>query len=339
MNPDWQEFLSRNGANINQRIINDFGHPHNELLAARDGTIVAPLTHLGLIGCTGNDAKSFLQNQLTSNVNELNDDAAQYSSWCSPKGRMLANFVLYRRHTDYLVLLSADLQEFIQTRLQVYILRSQVKISDCSSEHEIIGLSGPQAQAALQGAELPIPPAPMSSSDFANGKVIRLDEARYLIVAERNAASTLWEAISTQAHPVGTTVWQWLDIHAGIPWIVEATKEAFVPQMVHFDKIGGVSFRKGCYPGQEVIARTRHLGKVKRHLYHFHADSPFAAGLSIYEQGTPESSCGMVANTAPAPGGGHDGLAVILEDKANSPLKVNLPDRNAVDLTNIGMVD
>jgi folate-binding protein YgfZ len=105
----------------------------------------------------------------------------------------------------------------------------------------------------------------------------------------------------------------WLDIQAGIPLITDATKEEFVPQMANFDQIGGVSFHKGCYPGQEVIARTQYLGKVKRHLYRISATVPIAAGNPVYSPENPEHACGMVANAAPAPEGGYVALAVIQE--------------------------
>ena len=176
MSPDWQDFLNMNGARVDNQIVTDFGHPGSELIAASEGTVIAPLVHLGLIECSGNDAKAFLHSQLTSDVNHLNADAAQYSSWCSAKGRMLASFILYRCETNYLALLSADLQEFIQKRLQIYVLRSSVKILNRSNEYEFIGLSGPLAETALKEAGLAVPTASMLTADFTNGKVIRLDE-------------------------------------------------------------------------------------------------------------------------------------------------------------------
>ena len=335
MSPDWQEFLTKNGARVNNQIVADFGHPDAELIAAREGTVIAPLGHLGLIEYSGNDAKAFLHSQLTSDVNHSNADAAQYSSWCSAKGRMLASFILYQCDADYFALLSADFQEFIQKRLQIYVFRSQVKIDNCSAEHEFIGLSGPQAKTLLQEAGLTIPAASMQTSNFTNGKVIRLDEERYIIVAKQNTVASIWQALVPKAYPVGSPAWQWLDIQRGIPWIVEATKEAFVPQMVNFDKIGGVSFNKGCYPGQEVVARTRYLGKVKRHLYRFHTSAPISAGASIHSTETPEPPCGMVVSAAPAPVSGYDGLAVILEDVINNGLKLNPSDSHDTDLTDI----
>lgn len=341
MNPDWKDFLRANGARFNEEIVGDFGNLSTELMAARDATIISPLSHLGLIECVGEDARSFLQNQLTSDVNHLEIGSAQYSSWCSPKGRMLASFILFRSEasSSYLAMLSADLEEFIQKRLQIYVLRSKVKIENRSIDHEFFGLSGPQADSALKNAGITPPSAPMQSATFDNGTVIRLDNERHIVIVASGAAPSLWQKLTDHATPAGTPVWQWLDIAAGIPRIEDATKEAFVPQMANLDKIGGVSFQKGCYPGQEVVARTRYLGKVKRHLYRVHADTAIAAGMPVSSATDPTQPCGQIANAAPSPAGGYEGLAVILEGSLeNSVLHANLPDGNSIALTNISIV-
>ena len=138
---------------------------------------------------------------------------------------------------------------------------------------------------------------------------------------------TTWKKITSIALPASTPVWQWLDVQAGVPLITEATKEAFVPQMANFDKIDAVSFHKGCYPGQEVVARTQYLGKVKRHLYRIHVNGMVAPGTAIHASGSPEQPCGTVSNAAPAPGGGCDALAVIQESFVETgALHLDMPD-------------
>ena len=320
MNSNWQEFLGACGARIDQATVCDFGDRPGELAAARTATVISPLTHLGLIDISGEDAKSFLHNQLTSDVNHLEPAAAQHSAWCTAKGRMLASLLLYRSGTAYRALLAADLQAATQKRLQMFVLRSKVVIGNVSDRNETIGLSGPNAAATLTAAGLPAPALPLEVAAFADGEVIRVDETRYLLIVASGAAKTLWPQLTASARPVGTPVWQWLDIQAGIPLISEATKEAFIPQMTNFDKIGGVSFHKGCYPGQEIVARTQYLGKVKRHLYRIHADSIIAAGDPLFcaQSPDPEHPCGMVANAAPSPAGGYDALAVIQETVATA---------------------
>lgn len=314
MNTSWQEYLGARGACSGNGLVLNFGDAAAELEAARDATIVTPLTHLGLIECAGEEAKTFLHNQVTSDINHLGADAAQHSAWCSAKGRMLASFLLFRNGPDYRIQLSADLVPAIQKRLQMYVLRAKVKVTDLSPRYELIGLSGAQSEAALQNASLPIPPRVLDTASFADGKVIRLDATRFEIVVSSEMAAELWAKLTTLARPVGTPAWQWLDIQAGIPLITDATKEEFVPQMANFDQLGGVSFHKGCYPGQEIIARTQYLGKVKRHLYRISASVPMAAGNAIYSPENPEHPCGMVANSAPGPAGTCAALAVIQEN-------------------------
>ena len=308
-------------------MIGDFGDSQSELAAARQTTVIAPLAHLALIEFSGEDAKSFLHNQLTSDVNHLEPTAAQHSAWCTAKGRMLASLLLYRSGGAYRALLCADLLAATHKRLQMFVLRSKVVISDASEHYALIGLSGPQAAQALANAGLPTPATPLEVATFADGEVIRLDDQRYLLIVASATATTRWTQLAASARPVGTPVWQWLDIEAGIPLIGAATKEAFVPQMTHLDKIGGVSFHKGCYPGQEVIARTQYLGKVKRHLYRIHADGVIAAGAPLFSAQSPEPEhpCGLVANAAPSPDGGYDALAVIQESFATADLELGAP--------------
>ncbi len=342
MTPDWQDYLAAQGARFDNGQIVDFGDPARELSAAREATVLCPLTHLAPFECTGNDAPTFLHNQLTSDVNHLGTDAAQYAAWCSPKGRMLVSFILCRNENGYLGLLSADLLAFTLKRLQMYVLRSKVSIVDRSADLLCLGVSGPQAEAALQRAGLPVPKGSMHTASNATSTVIRIDEPRFIILAARATVPSVWEALSQNAVPAGMPAWRWLDIQAGIPLISEATKEAFVPQMVNYDKIGGVSFHKGCYPGQEVVARTQYLGKVKRHLYRFHAECGVATGGSVYPVAgsTEQQPCGIIAGIAPSPEGGYDGLAVILEGTIENG-ELTADDRNGgrCTLANVALVE
>ncbi|WP_299067108.1 folate-binding protein [Accumulibacter sp.] len=333
MNSIWHEFLAATGARIDQDLVTDFGDPPGELSAACTATIVSPLTHLRLIAVGGPEAAVFLHNQVTSDIKHLAIDAAQHSAWCSAKGRMLASFLVFRSGADYQLQLSADLLTMIVKRLQMFVLRSKVTIADLSGNREILGLAGPHAVEALQALGLPVPDGPLNTAVCSAGLVIRLDSARFQIVTSTEDAAALWRRLAAHARPVGTAVWQWLDIQAGIPLITERTREEFVPQMANFERLGGVSFHKGCYPGQEIIARTQYLGKVKRHLYRAHSVSPLAAGDTIYSATSPDHPCGMVTNAAPAPAGGYDALAVVQENfVAGGDLALAAPGGPRVDL-------
>jgi len=184
MNSSWQEFLGASGAHIDNGWVTDFGDLSSELVSARDATVVSPLLHLGLIECAGEDATSFLHNQLTSDVNHLAADSAQYSAWCSAKGRMLVSFLLYRQGSDFRALVSSDLAIATQKRLQVFVLRSKVKVTDISDDNAVIGLSGPQADAALQSAGLAVPEKAFETKVSDNGLVVRIDSQRFIIVSE-----------------------------------------------------------------------------------------------------------------------------------------------------------
>ncbi len=333
MNLSWREFLGASGARIERDLVTDFGDAEAEAAAAGEVTVVAPLTHLGVLEVGGPDAAAFLHQQLTSDVKHLADSKAQHSAWCSAKGRMLASFLVFRNGPDYRLQLSADLLVAIQKRLQMFVLRSKVTIKDHTGFHELIGLAGAQAAAVLQTVRLPVPETPLSAATFADGVVVRLEDKRFEIIVDGEAAASLWQELRPHARPVGTTVWQWLDIQAGIPLITAQTREEFVPQMANFEQLGVVSFHKGCYPGQEVIARTQYLGKVKRHLYRVHSSSPLAAGNAIYSPANPERSCGMVANAAPAPTGGFDALAIIQENCSDAgSLELATPGGPRIDV-------
>ena len=326
MNEHWIAALAARGAQLDGLDIPHYGTPATALAAARDATVVGPLTHLGLIDCAGDDAKSFLHNQLTSDVNHLGAEAVQHAAWCTAKGRMVASFLVYREAGAYRALLSADLVAATLKRLQMYVLRSKVKLADLSEAHALFGLSGAQAEAALAAADLTLPAQDMHSAASPAGTVLRLAAQRFIVITSAASALPVWDALAAHATPAGRPVWQWLDIQAGIPLVCEATREAFVPQMADFDRIGGVSFHKGCYPGQEVVARTQYLGRVKRHLYRLQSDAPMHAGMPILSPESPEHAIGMVANAAPAPDGGYQALAVIQESYISGPLTLATPD-------------
>jgi len=319
MNLTWKDFLLTTGARWANGVAADFGDPAGELAAAgTTTTIIAPLAHLGLLAVHGSDAPAFLHNQLTSDVKHLPPNAAQHSAWCSAKGRMLASFLTFRTADSFLLQLAADLAPAIAQRLQMFVLRSQVVVADRSADYVLLGLAGAQCRAALAASGLPTPEAALSTLASAAGLVICLAPERYEVVVDLAAAPALWSQLAAHARPVGTPVWQWLDIRAGVPLITRRTSEEFVPQMADFERLGGVSFHKGCYPGQEVVARTQYLGKVKRHLYRVHAATAIDIGQAIFARDAPDRPCGTIANAAPAPTGGYEALAVIQENCALS---------------------
>jgi hypothetical protein len=314
MNPSWQDHLRASGAVFDSGRVVHFGSPEDERQAGRNGTVLTDLSHLGLIGFSGEDTQAFLQGQLTSDVRKVDSDHAQYGGHCTPKGRMLANFLLWQNTGgDFLMQLPAELRESVQKRLTMFVLRSKVKVRDASNEFVCMGIAGNGAEALLQQHLGSLPEAPMAVTHTERASVVRLSGGRFQIAARPEHAAALWDALKQGSTPVGTSVWQWLEIRAGIPTISAATQEHFVPQMVNYELIGGVSFQKGCYPGQEIVARTQYLGKLKRRMYlaHIATQAGPAAGDDLYSQDMEGQASGMVVNAEPSPDGGFDVLAVI----------------------------
>lgn len=313
MNPNWRSFLETAGAVFDSATpdVEHFGDAADELQAAKTATVLVPLTHLGLIECSGEEAQSFLHNQLTSDINHLATEQAQHSAWCTAKGRMLASFLVWNEGGAYRLALAAELADPVLKRLQMFVLRAKVRVASLSPSHVLLGVSGAQAGDALAAANLPMPTAPLASIAVGDNRVIRLDAERFVVVATSDTAAALWQELSAVARPAGVPAWRWLDVRAGLPLVTAATREEFVPQMADFEKIGGVSFHKGCYPGQEVVARTQYLGKVKRHLYRLVSSAPLAAGDDLHCPGNPDQACGKVVTAAPSPAGGFEALAVL----------------------------
>ena len=313
MNPHWRSFLeSAEGLfDGDSTELLSFGDAAGELQAAKQQTVIVPLTHLALIEASGEEAKSFLHNQFTSDINHLGENQAQHAGWCTAKGRMQASFLVWRQGDRYLLLLAADLQEASQKRLQMFVLRAKVKLAALTGSSIMLGLSGPQAEEVLAESGLPCPAGALATASLGDTTIIHLDGSRYVIIASESAMAALWQKLTVKARPAGNAAWRWLDIQAAYPLVTLATKEEFVPQMADFEKIGGVSFHKGCYPGQEVVARTQYLGKVKRHLYRLNCEQALKAGDVLHSPDNPDQSCGMVMTAAPSPAGGYEALAVV----------------------------
>jgi tRNA-modifying protein YgfZ len=282
------------------------------LLAARDAAAVCDLAPLAVLAISGPDAGAFLQGQLSSDVTALNAGAAQYTSFNSPKGRMLANFVLWRDGPDdFRALLPGDVAASVRKRLAMFVLRSIVTLADASGSNVRFGVGGPQGSAALRAA-IGVAPEPFAIAKAQAATLVGLPGPRYVIVATNEGAADIGQRLARNATAASFAVWQWLTIHAGVPAVTSALQDQLVAQSANWDILGGVNFRKGCYTGQEIIARMQYLGKLKERLFAFHAhDDRVAAGTRIFGAAFGDQACGIVVNAAPAPEGGSDLLAVV----------------------------
>ena len=310
MNPDWQNFLHRQHAHFQDGVALHYGDARGELDAAQSGTTLCDLDQFGTLRVTGVDAQSFLQNLCSSDVREVGAQQAQISSLNSAKGRMLATFLIWQTGADYFLHLPRGLCAATLKRLSMYVLRAKVKIEDASEAVICLGLSGEGATALLQRHFGSAPHHPLAVEQHDNASLIRLGAQRYQINTTPQHAPALWQNLVTNARAVGSPCWDWLNIRSGIPVITPVTQEQFVPQMANLELIGGVNFKKGCYPGQEIVARMQYLGKLKRRMYLAHVAGAARAGDELFSAEMEGQSCGMVVNAAPAPGGGYDMLAV-----------------------------
>jgi folate-binding protein YgfZ len=279
--------------------------------------VVSTHTEWALLSVAGADAVAFLHGQLSSDVKALRQGDGQYWSYNSPKGRMLANGVLWRtpRRDDAVVLLlAADLAEVIRRRLAMFVLRAKVRVDDITEGQALLGLAGADAaQAAHEALGVLVPAASSAAAFGGEATMFALPDGRYAIVAPAPQGAIIHAALARHASIVDADTWRWLGIAAGVPWIGAATSDQFVPQMANWDVLGGVSFRKGCYPGQEIVARMQYLGRLKERLFAFRTDAfDVAPGSRLYSSAFgAEQPCGTVVNAAPHPSGGVALLAVV----------------------------
>ena len=268
---------------------------------------VSRLATWGVIRASGADAASFLQGQLTSDTAQLGLAQARLAGYCSAKGRLLASFIVWKAAEDELLLAcSADLLASTLKRLRMFVLRAKCVLSDASAEMPLHGLAGPQATAWLAGAA---PGAAWDKRERDGLTAVRLPDAagcvRYLCAG--GSPPPLPE--------LAPAAWPWLEVRSGVARIEQATVEAFVPQMLNYELLGGVDFRKGCYPGQEIVARSQYRGSIKRRSFLFEIDAPARAGDDVFHAGDPAQPAGKVANSAEQPAGFTPGSLALVEVK------------------------
>jgi hypothetical protein len=323
----WLSFLASRGARLTADAVADFGEPTAEIAAARDGTILADLSPNALIGITGDDATAFLHAQFTNDVESLPQGAAQWNGWCTAKGRLIATFLLARREDGYLLMLPAEIAPAVMKRLAMFVLRSKVKIADVSGSIVRIGFAGKTA-GVIVARHWGHTPDPMRSVQKDGATAIALDGERFVILVPPESAPHLWDALAQNAVQAGTDAWDLSLILAGIPMVTAATQEEFVPQMANFELIGGVSFKKGCYPGQEIVARMHYRGGLKKRMARVHlpGDARPIPGQDVYSSAFGDQSAGTVVNVAPSPDGGFEALVVAqLESLDRGDLRWNSP--------------
>ncbi len=273
---------------------------------------VAPLPHLGVIRVAGDDAAAFLHGQLTQDFALLDLSQARLAALLNPKGRMLASFIAFKRAADEVLLLcSRDLLAPTLKRLSMFVLRAKAKLSDATAEYELRGLAGDAARALL-----PDPAAPWALAQHGAASVVALYPAD-------GQPRALWLAPTgtplPEGPPLSEALWLWGEVRSAVATLSAPVAEAFVPQMLNYESVGGVNFKKGCYPGQEVVARSQFRGAIKRRAYLVHTTADLAPGTEVFAKDDAEQPAGQVVQSAPHPAGGFDALVsmqIAAADKA-----------------------
>lgn len=268
------------------------GNDNSRMTSALPSTVALPaavrLTDWGVIRAQGADAASFLHSQLTQDITGLPLGEARLAGYCSPKGRLLASFLVWKTAEDTVLLAcSADLLPATLKRLSMFVLRAKCKLSDASAERSLWGVVGNGSVGPWQ---------------------VQGDESASLVglPAVDGVARALWcgaaDAQPQAASPMSQDTWRWLEVRSAVPRITAATVEQFVPQMINLEAVGGVNFRKGCYPGQEVVARSQYRGTLKRRSFLFTSAAPASPGAEVFHSADPAQPAGMVVNAASVDG-------------------------------------
>ncbi len=286
---------------------------------------LAPLPHLGVIRAEGEDAAKFLHAQLTQDFTLLGLSEARLAAFCSAKGRMQASFIAFKRsHAEILLVCSRDLLASTLKRLSMFVLRSKVKLSDASAELALYGLAGEALQALAPGAH-----APWRRNDLGTASLVHLYPAD-------GTPRALWLAPAGTPAPAATALrtqdWLWGEVRSGVATVTLPIFEAFVPQMLNYESLGGVNFKKGCYPGQEVVARSQFRGTLKRRGYLAHSTAEMQAGQEVFDAADASQPCGTVAQAAPAPGGGFDAIVSLQTSAVGASLRVGQADGPVLQL-------
>ncbi len=319
MNPDWKNFLLSEHAIFEDDT--DIVFPPAEHESNKH---IYPIAHLGILTVAGSDAAKFLQGQITCNVNDLSDIKSSLGAMCNPKGRAITTFLLVKNADAFLMILPKELLAPVKKRLQMYVLRSNVVLTDSSDELCLIGLSDDAAQPDYQ----------FTTSRQEENIVVNF-QGRYLVIAEPDNARAFWSKQVNQGfQPEDSAQWRYLDILSGIPWLDTETSEEFIPQMLNLDKLGGVSFNKGCYTGQEVVARTHYLGKAKREMFLAECDAltpPEPNSIITGDDTSTDESLGKVLYAQNR--GGICKMLIILKVSDTDAYNLKLKDYNQDKIT------
>ena len=297
----------------------DSPSPAAEHSLGESGGRMSALRDWGVIHARGADAAAFLHSQLSNDIQGMEAADSRFAAYCNAKGRALALLRVLRTDDGFLLMTHKALVDSLIRRLRMFVLRSKVTLEDASETTGVIGLAGSAASAPLQKTTGSVPESPGGVHHGSDNRLMRLSSVpdRFALAAPAEALAELWESLAQDLAVVPNEGWQLLEIRAGIPTVTPGTQEAFVPQMLNLEPLQGISYSKGCYPGQEVIARMHYLGKLKRRMYRLElpTGTPPTPGDTV-RAGTGDKEAGTVVTAARATPGSCELLAVLRTELA-----------------------
>lgn len=324
MNENWKSTLQYAGAVIENDRVMHFGNPERENQIISSGDILADLSHLSMLSISGDDAATFLQGQLTNDIQLLIDESqSQYSGYCNPQGRLIALFHIFKHNNQYQLLMPDDMLATIQKRLQMYVMMSKVTLENNSDAFIRFGYASNHADERLGSLISELPQNANDVTQHESVTVIRLhgQTPRFMIIAPLSDAEKLWQQLDVHASAVGMDSWNTLDIRAGIPSVSLACSNAFIPQMLNLRELDAINFHKGCYTGQEIVARLQYRGTLKQRMYHatIQNETRLETNTALYT-GEHEQTVGHVVICSPVATHQYEALVVVAVAHENSPL-------------------
>ncbi len=337
MNTTWKNFLIQQGANYSDNHEARFTSPYES-----SDIHLFDLSYRALLKITGADACTFLHGQFSNDLNSLKGVSSQISSYSNPKGRLLSIFRIIRVNDFYLISLPADIAKLIAKRLQMFIMRADVRIEEISADWANVGVSGNGTDSLLQGEGHTIAnEGGCANWDEASSTlIVRVadESTQFEIYSPNENMIPIWKKLCKLTTPTSTTYWKLQHIQEGRAEVYAATQASFIAQMVNLQITGAVNFKKGCYPGQEIIARLQYLGKLKRKMYHYEvdADIPPVPGSEVFVADTDECS-GTVVESASVPRGGVEVLLVLKVEDVDAGRQMQLEGSGGFELQRLSL--
>lgn len=325
MNSQWQARLSEFGAKLSTQPpihVCHFGDPDKERQAALGAACVTDLSCKSLVRISGEDASTFLQGQLTNDVENLSHDRLQLSAWCSAKGRVLVVIELFLIDDAIHMLLPSSLLETTLARLRMFVLRAKVQFTP-SVDTIVLGIHGRDLAKHLVAL------------DADDAHIFLHADDHGIVITSAESAADVWTRACEVASPVGTGAWRLSNVRRAIPSIDEHTADRYLPQMLNLELVDGVSFTKGCYVGQEIVARTQHLGRLKRRLYRLRSEHGDAKKHVVGDQISKREGgekVGELLQVEAHPEGGFEALAVLDITSADNNALMSATDNSDLNI-------